>query len=314
MIGSTPSALLALAAVATVAALPMACQSGGVGDPCTPDEEYDARFDGFDVSQEYLESRSFQCATRLCLVNAFQGRVSCPLGQSQASLHPCAGPHDASCAPGETCVSSDTLARPCDTCDPATDAGCVPQACPPGLTCDPLQHVCTCDSSSPSLSLQGVTYGCTFFDPECVPSASAPCAGLPTSFLCHAAGDCQDASGSAAQNQGKACCVPGTDTPVSVSICGQCDAESHRDAEQAVYCSCRCAVADGDPPEPDFDFCTCPTGFTCSPIRPDLGLGGDLLTGNYCIKAGSARDGDPAASCGLVTGNHDSPCAGVGVQ
>jgi hypothetical protein len=32
------------------------------------------------VSEVNLESRSFQCETRLCLVNHFQGRVSCPYG------------------------------------------------------------------------------------------------------------------------------------------------------------------------------------------------------------------------------------------
>ena len=31
--------------------------------------------------EENIESRSFQCQTRICLVNHFQGRVSCPLGQ-----------------------------------------------------------------------------------------------------------------------------------------------------------------------------------------------------------------------------------------
>ena len=31
-----------------------------------------------------MESRSFQCETRLCLVNHFQGRVSCPYGQPES--------------------------------------------------------------------------------------------------------------------------------------------------------------------------------------------------------------------------------------
>ncbi len=314
MLGSIPSGLLALAAVAAVAALPLACQSGGVGDPCTPEEEYSAVFDGFDVAENYIESRSFQCATRVCLVNYFQGRVSCPLGQSATALKPCVGPADASCAAGESCVASDTLVDVCGTCDPTEDPGCVALPCPPGLTCDPKQNVCTCDSANPSFQQGGVTYGCAYFDPACVPSASAPCTGLPTSYLCHAAGACQNAAATVAENQGKACCVPGTDTPVSAPVCGQCAATSQRDADEAVYCSCRCAVADGDPPEPDFDFCACPSGFSCSEIRPDLHLPGGQLTGKYCIKSGTAPDGDAAASCGLVAGNHDTPCAGVGAM
>jgi hypothetical protein len=57
------------------------CQSGGVGDPCTPEDEYQPRFSGFAASEVNIESRSFQCETRVCLVNHFRGRVSCPLGQ-----------------------------------------------------------------------------------------------------------------------------------------------------------------------------------------------------------------------------------------
>lgn len=61
--------------------LSVGCDSGNVGDPCTPDAEYAVDFAPFSVREVYLESRSLQCATRLCLVNHFQGRVSCPLGQ-----------------------------------------------------------------------------------------------------------------------------------------------------------------------------------------------------------------------------------------
>ena len=59
------------------------CQSGGVGDPCTPEDEYQTQFSGFSPTELNVESRSFQCETRVCLVNHFRGRVSCPLGQSE---------------------------------------------------------------------------------------------------------------------------------------------------------------------------------------------------------------------------------------
>ena len=62
----------------------LACEPGGVGDPCTPEDEYQQDFNGFQVTETNVESRSFQCATRLCLVNHFQGRVSCRLGQTAA--------------------------------------------------------------------------------------------------------------------------------------------------------------------------------------------------------------------------------------
>jgi hypothetical protein len=63
--------------------LPVGCDSDRVGDPCVPEEEYTANFSGFAIEEVNTESRSFQCQTRLCLVNHFQGRVSCPYGQTQ---------------------------------------------------------------------------------------------------------------------------------------------------------------------------------------------------------------------------------------
>lgn len=58
------------------------CSEEGVGDPCTPEQEYDTTFNGFDEKEVNVESKSFQCRTRVCLVNHFRGRVSCPYGQS----------------------------------------------------------------------------------------------------------------------------------------------------------------------------------------------------------------------------------------
>jgi hypothetical protein len=60
----------------------LGCESGGVGEPCTPEDEYQEDFSGFAVTEVNVESRSFQCETRVCLVNHFQGRVSCPYGQT----------------------------------------------------------------------------------------------------------------------------------------------------------------------------------------------------------------------------------------
>jgi hypothetical protein len=66
----------------------LGCTPGGVGDPCTPEDEYQQGFNGFQVTETNVESRSFQCETRLCLVNHFQGRVSCRLGQTAAEGAP----------------------------------------------------------------------------------------------------------------------------------------------------------------------------------------------------------------------------------
>jgi hypothetical protein len=73
-----------LLATALLGLFPLACQPGGVGDPCTPEDEYNQTFSGYSPTEVNVESKSFQCETRLCLVNHFQGRVSCKYGQTTA--------------------------------------------------------------------------------------------------------------------------------------------------------------------------------------------------------------------------------------
>ena len=73
------------------------CASGGVGDPCIPEDEYQTQFEGFSVDEVNVESRSFQCETRLCLVNHFQGRVSCPYGQTADDVNTKPGTDPARC-------------------------------------------------------------------------------------------------------------------------------------------------------------------------------------------------------------------------
>jgi hypothetical protein len=86
----------------------LGCEPGGVGDPCVPEDEYEASFAGFQVTEVNVESRSFQCETRVCLVNHFQGRVSCPKGQTETEAGgaetPCAIP-----ATGKTGVGDDRV-------------------------------------------------------------------------------------------------------------------------------------------------------------------------------------------------------------
>jgi hypothetical protein len=72
-------------------ALLQGCSQTGVGDPCTPAREYDPTFLGFDPGEVNVESKSFQCQTRLCLANHFRGRVSCPYGQTKTGGFPGGG-------------------------------------------------------------------------------------------------------------------------------------------------------------------------------------------------------------------------------
>jgi hypothetical protein len=77
------SALTAVAAVAFVNVVAgTGCSTTGIGDPCIPEAEYASDFLGFSEQEVNVESKSFQCETRLCLVNHFRGRVSCPYGQA----------------------------------------------------------------------------------------------------------------------------------------------------------------------------------------------------------------------------------------
>lgn len=61
-------------------AVAVGCNEGGVGDPCIPEDEYQVDFAGYSEKEVNVESRSFQCETRVCLVNKFRGRVSCKYG------------------------------------------------------------------------------------------------------------------------------------------------------------------------------------------------------------------------------------------
>jgi len=78
------SIFASLGAVVVVSVLgAQGCKQSGVGDPCIPEQEYDTTFNGFDPNEVNVESKSFQCQTRLCLVNHFRGRVTCPYGQNK---------------------------------------------------------------------------------------------------------------------------------------------------------------------------------------------------------------------------------------
>jgi len=80
--------LRSMLAAAVVGGL-LGCEAGGVGDPCIPDpEEYVATFPSFSVGEVNITSRSYECESRVCLVNNFQGRVSCPYGTNGPNPDP----------------------------------------------------------------------------------------------------------------------------------------------------------------------------------------------------------------------------------
>jgi hypothetical protein len=107
----TRSILAILAASIAVAVLSgTGCNATGIGDPCVPEQEYLPSFQGFDPEEVSVESKSFQCMTRLCLVNHFRGRVSCPYGQSPdgtpvKGAANCCPPQSATCKNSAGCCT-----------------------------------------------------------------------------------------------------------------------------------------------------------------------------------------------------------------
>jgi hypothetical protein len=257
-----------------------------VGAPCTPTLERDPAFAGFKITETTLEAGAPECGGGICLVNHFQGRVSCPLGQPEpadasgqvgctpevnSQGHPVEG--QGSCLAGELCRQAASLSPACDF-GQGGDKQC--QAAGVGSKCN-AEGFCECSADVDCLGTKAVSW--------CDP-ATRRC----LAYACQGPGGCQQAGAPPSSNAGKVCCPPGGDAPVLASVCGQCkgaQGESSRGAEAAVYCTCRCGVAEGQPEEPDSDFCTCPDGFECAQIRPYTGVGDKALSGLFCIKAGT---------------------------
>jgi hypothetical protein len=112
------AALAAFIAIAVISGT--GCNATGIGDPCVPEQEYRTDFIGFDYHEVSVESKSFQCMTRLCLVNHFQGRVSCPYGQAADGTQIPKGTNGLGGAPGQGGVPG------CKTASGALGGCCTP--------------------------------------------------------------------------------------------------------------------------------------------------------------------------------------------
>jgi hypothetical protein len=115
-----------------------------IGEPCLPFEEQHPMFNGYGLTEVTLDTGNPGCDSGLCVVNHFQGRVSCPYGQTSEQ----AGAAPQCFVPGSNLsitvpVDAQRLARPAsDTvvcscrCDgPGAGPFC---ACPGDMTCAPL--------------------------------------------------------------------------------------------------------------------------------------------------------------------------------
>jgi hypothetical protein len=290
----------ALTMVGSFASLTLiGCESGGVGDPCIPEDEYRENFPGFNLSEENIESRSFQCKTRICLVNHFQGRVTCQGGQQTPQ----------NCTGGEPCPAD------APNCDPG---GVILTDCDP-TPCGEAEDANNCTDKATGFNHAcGTNRRCSEAGRYCMCQDSAEC---PGGYKCCAEGDadpaCADALGlcitkvcaPAKRDDATRCYIPGTDDPVAVPVCGWCN---KRPPENAVYCSCRCGSPSEGATEADenFNFCECPEGFSCQEIRKNIGLGDAQIAGQYCVKEGTVFK-DEDTDCGTVSGVLFSGCSGL---
>ncbi|MGD0676192.1 MAG: hypothetical protein ABSC94_12280 [Polyangiaceae bacterium] len=147
----TRSILATLASAIAITVLSgTGCQTTGVGDPCVPELEYLPSFLGFSEQEVSVESKSFQCQSFLCLVNHFQGRVSCPYGQtSTATGNP--GPNGttlpACSMPNGAPVTGTTDGKPESANDPYADPNNEAQVLPQCIsrqTADAVYCSCRC--------------------------------------------------------------------------------------------------------------------------------------------------------------------------
>lgn len=233
--------LLAMAAGASLVGAK--CGGTGVGAPCVPEDEYLTGFSGFSQSEVNVESRSFQCETRVCLVNHFQGRVSCPYGQvenpSGSGLSTCMGTienrNSPECQPSgglhrDSCqvpsrdgsAWEDRIIPPvlpqlvdrqaadavycscrCGGVEGADDSGATYCECPSGFVCEPLVE----DLGLGKEALAGsycVKEGTTYD-----PGAEATQLCDSTTQNCNSDYTLELQSGSAGTNQKRACVPPG---------------------------------------------------------------------------------------------------------
>ena len=174
-------------ATALLALFPLACQPGGVGDPCTPEDEYGAEFSGYAANEVNVESKSFQCETRVCLVNHFQGRVSCKYGQMEGAGI-CTVPGHPN-LPIKTAVAAQLQDRQADKavycscrCD-GDDKSARYCKCPSGYACTHLVddlHLGTGGQLAGSYCVRDKTYPPTDNTTPCSPLGYPKVPGAPT--------------------------------------------------------------------------------------------------------------------------------------
>lgn len=120
-----------------------------VGETCTPQLEFDKRFGQSSIDTLVIELGTPECATGVCLLHYFAGRVSCPYGNGETSMQT----SPPSCAPVPSVPGLFTLGGSSsgERCCPELGGGGAPVTRPVAAQCtdrraeDAVYCSCRCD-------------------------------------------------------------------------------------------------------------------------------------------------------------------------
>lgn len=153
-----------------------------IGNACVSSDEYVSGYSGYELDQINLETESAACSSGICLAYHFQGRVSCPYGQTEADLslptddpHRCRVPR----APGSTEIRAvevpvppsfaDRSAHDAAYCTCACDGPNPACTCPNGYSCRQVIEPFISGYEIPSVCVKDST-------PDVPPPPQIPCA------------------------------------------------------------------------------------------------------------------------------------------
>jgi hypothetical protein len=119
-----------------------------LGAPCVPEQDDYSTFGGFSESEVSIESESPACEGRVCLVNHFQGRVTCPYGQTAPGVGPDGTPGcltPGTCAPVNPVIGQ-TVSPQCSNRQAADAVYCSCRCANVNGGVDDAGTYCTCPS------------------------------------------------------------------------------------------------------------------------------------------------------------------------
>jgi hypothetical protein len=118
------------------------CEAPGVGDPCEPEDIPEG---GFKDTEVYLETRSLQCRTRVCMVNHLRGDPTVTDPRDETYVSPATLDERVYCTCKCDAEDQDTIR--CDSCPDGFE--CCPAFTigPPGLRGSYCVRKNTCTTS-----------------------------------------------------------------------------------------------------------------------------------------------------------------------